>query len=145
MSLPSIFNFTELMMGETYINELLETNKETKEYGLALTIEDVKQIINVRNKILNNYGRVELSFDVTKKIIEEFSPSAFIDDKNFVSTINELLESFYYLKNETEDKIGDKELIHLMKGLFENSCEGSIELLNSSLQEFSRKFREKLK
>lgn len=144
MNLPNIFNFEQTMLSEVYINELLQTNEETKKYGLELTLEDSLQIINTRNKVLKNYGRIELSFEVTKKLIEGFASSAFINDKNYVEILNELQETFYYLKNETEDKLGDDILIELMKDLFENSCEGSIELLNSNLEGVSRNFRKKL-
>lgn len=144
MSLPNIFNFEQTMLSKANINELLETNKEIKKNGLMLNLEDVKQLINVRDKVLNSYGRVELSFQVTKKLIKVFSSSAFVNDENYVWILNDLQETFYYLKNETEDKISDDKLIELMKDLFENSCEGSIELLNSNLEEFSRNFRKKL-
>lgn len=144
MNLINIFNLEQSILNGQYINELLQTNEETKKYGLVLTLEDVKQIINVRNKVLKGYGRIELSFDVTKKMIKAFSSSAFVNDKNYVFIINDMQETFYYLKNETEDKIGDDKLIELMKDLFENCCEGSVELLNSYLEEYSRSFRKKL-
>ncbi|MBC2582093.1 DUF6323 family protein [Clostridium sp. DJ247] len=144
MNLIDIFNSGEGSLNELYVNELLQTNEETKKYGLVLTFEDVLQIINVRNKVLKSYGRIELSFQVTKKFIEVFSSSAFINDKNYVRALNEMQEVFYYLKNETEDKLCDDELIELIKDLFENSCEGSVELLYGSLEEFSRNFRKKL-
>lgn len=40
--------------------------------------------------------------------------------------------------------ISDEELINIMKDMFHNSCEGSLELLSSSLEEFSRKLRRSL-
>lgn len=144
MNMLKVFNFDQSILGEEYINELLQINEETKENGLVLTLEDVKQIINARNKVLKNYGRIELSFDVIKKLIKAFSSSAFINDKNYVDALNDIQETFYYLKNETEDKIGDDKLIETMKDLFENSCEGSVELLNSCLEEYSRNFRKEL-
>lgn len=144
MNLPDIFNLEQVSLNEFYANELLEINKETQRYGLVLTLEDAKQIIRQRNRTLKGYGRIDLNFDVVKKIIRIFSSSTFIDDKNYVDIIAGLEETFYYLKNETEDEIGDHKLINLMKDLFENSCEGSLELLNSELEEFSRAFRKNL-
>lgn len=144
MNLLNKFNVHEDKIIEIYIAELLETNEEIKKYGLELTKEDIKQIIDTRNKVLKGYGRIELSFQVTKKLIENFSSSSFINKKNFPYTINELQEAFYYLKNETEDKIGDDNLIILMKNLFENSCEGSIQFLYGTLEEFSRNYRRRL-
>lgn len=144
MNLINIFNLEQSLLNEAYINELLEVNEETKKNGLVLTLEDVKQIIKVRNKVLKSYGRIELSFGVTKKLIKVFSSSAFINDKNYLCILSDIQETFYYLKNETEDKIGDDKIIELMEDLFENYCEGSVELLNSNLEEFSRNFRKKL-
>lgn len=141
MNLPSIFNFNQSILTEVYANDLLQLNEETKKYGLELTLEDVKQVMNARNKVLKGYGRVELSFDVTKKLIETFSVSAFVNEKNYVSILNDLQELFYYMKNETEDKLSDEKIIKLMKEKFEDSCEGSIDLLNSCLEEYSRSFR----
>jgi len=144
MNLPDIFNLEQVSLNEFYANELLEINEETKKYGLVLTLEDAKQIIKQRNRALKSYGRIDLNFDVVKKIIKVFSSSTFVDNENYVDIIAGLEETFYYLKNETEDEVGDDKLINIMKNLFENSCEGSLELLNSKLEEFSRTFRKNL-
>lgn len=141
MNLPNIFNFNQSILTEVYANDLLQLNEETKKYGLELTLEDVKQVMNARNKVLKGYGRVELSFDVTKNLVKTFSTSAFVNEKNYVSILNDLQELFYYMKNETEDKLSDEKIIKLMKEKFEDSCEGSIDLLNSCLEEYSRSFR----
>lgn len=144
MNLPNIFNFDLTRLSESYANELLKINEQINEQGLGITLEDAKQIINTRDKVLNNYGRVELSLQATEKIMKLFSYSSFINQNNYVGSINDLQETFYYLRNETKDKISDDELIELMKDLFENSCEGSIELLNSLLEEFFIKYRKTL-
>ncbi|MCD2346639.1 DUF6323 family protein [Clostridium guangxiense] len=144
MNIPDIFTLEQASLNEFYANELLQTNEETEKYGLVLTLEDAKQIIKQRRKTLKGYGRIDLNFDVVKKIIKIFSSSTFINDENYVDIIIGLQETFYYLKNETEDQIGDDKLINIMKNLFENSCEGSLELLNSRLEEFSRTFRKNL-
>ncbi|GKX67139.1 DUF6323 family protein [Inconstantimicrobium mannanitabidum] len=141
MNLPNIFNFDLTRLSEPYANELLKINEQINEQGLVITLEDAKQIINTRDKVLNNYGRVELSLQATEKIMKLFSYSSFINQNNYVRSINDLQETFYYLRNETKDKISDDKLIELMKDLFENSCEGSIELLNSLLEEFSVNYR----
>lgn len=95
----------------------------------------------VRNQALLSYGRVELGMEVTKKLVEVFCTSSYIHNENYASTLNELYEIFYYLKNETEDKFGDFKLIHIMKDYFDNNCGGSLELLKSKLEEFAANFR----
>lgn len=41
----------------------------------------------------------------------KFSNSPFISQFNYVTTLNDLIETFYYFKNETLDEISDDELI----------------------------------
>lgn len=53
----------------------------------------------------------------------------------------ELHEIFYYLRNETEDKIGDVKLIHMMKDYFDGPCASSLEILRSKMEEFAENFR----
>jgi len=113
------------------IDELLKTNEESAKYGLLLSPADVGELVEGRNLTIHNYGRVELGIDVVKNIISEFCSSPFINAQDYVGTLNELIDIFYYMKNETEDRIGDSDLIGLMKVYFNNSCRGSTELLKN--------------
>ncbi|WP_036734990.1 DUF6323 family protein [Paenibacillus zanthoxyli] len=144
MYLARIFNSLNISMQEHYMNELLELNEKTKEYGLVLTPQDVELMMAARNEVLHSYGRVELSIEVTKVLIEVFSASSFIQQENYADTLNELHEVFYDLKNETEDRISDMKLIHRMKEMFEEDCEGSLGLLKSKLEEYAEEFRREL-
>ncbi len=144
MLLPAMLNSVTPMLMEKYTRELLELNHKTKGYGLVLTLEDAKCLIEVRNKALCNFGRIELGIEVTKGLIDVFSRSSYINEENYIATLNELQEIFYYLKNETEDKIGDSMLIVVMKDYFENICGGSLELLKSVLENYARDFRRDL-
>ncbi|AIQ12478.1 DUF6323 family protein [Paenibacillus durus] len=144
MYLARIFNSLNMSMQEHYMNELLELNEKTKEYGLILTPRDVELMMAARNEVLHSYGRVELSIEVTKALIEVFSASSFIQQENYADTLNELHEIFYDLKNETEDRVSDMKLIHRMKEMFEEDCEGSLGLLKSRLEEWAEEFRREL-
>ncbi|WP_367903361.1 DUF6323 family protein [Paenibacillus sp. PL2-23] len=139
-----IFNSLYVSMQEEHLTEILDLNEKTQEYGLVLTLKDVQCMIAARSQVLYGYGRVELGIEVTKEFIEEFSKSSFIQQENYVDALNELHEIFYYLKNETEDKIGDMKLVHKMKEVFENDCEGSLDLLKSRLEEYAEEFRRQL-
>ena len=66
---------------------------------------------------------------MVKKIIEKFCDSPYISQYNYLDTINELIDIFYYYKNETMDEISDDELIGLMYKYYNSSCQGSLELL----------------
>lgn len=113
---------------QTFI-EIQQINEETLEYGLKLSEEDIKVIIETREEALSNSGRVEFGGGIIKKIISCFCYSPYILQSNYVETIDELIEIFYYYKNETMDEISDHELISLMKEYFNNKCQGDLELL----------------
>jgi hypothetical protein len=49
------------------------------------------------------------------------------------------------MKNETEDRIGDDELIGIMKEFYDNSSRGSVDLLrNRELPLFATNFKQQL-
>jgi hypothetical protein len=142
MSLPIIFDSMNKMLEELQIAEIFQVDKEIGEAGIGLTLEAAKEIIQVRNQVLQSYGRIELDIAVTKKIINNFCTSSYINQEDYTSIIIELQEIFYYMKNETEDKIGDDELIEVITEFFNNSCGGSLELLKGrELDAFARNFR----
>ncbi|HYE80823.1 MAG TPA: DUF6323 family protein [Clostridia bacterium] len=142
MTLPSIFNSMGSLMKELQVSEMLKTNEETEKYGLILTAEEAAELVEVRNQLLHSYGRVELDMEATRKLIRSFSASPFISQEEYAASIKELQEVFYYLKNETEDEIGDDNLIEIITGLLNDSCGGSIELLRGrELEAFIREYR----
>ncbi|MEN6463331.1 MAG: DUF6323 family protein [Syntrophomonas sp.] len=145
MNFVDIYKSMEGTLEKLTIGEVLKTNEESKKYGLVLTAEEANVIIETRNLAIKNYGRVELGIEVVKKIIAAFCTSPYINSQDYASTLNELIEIFYYMKNETEDRIGDDELIGIMKEYFNNSCSGSAELLrNRELPLFAINFRQQL-
>jgi hypothetical protein len=64
-------------------------------------------------------------------IIKVFSVSEYINQQNYAQTVHELLELFYYLKTESRDRIGDRELIEILFDKFENECHGSLDLMTA--------------
>ncbi len=113
------------------ISEVLKTNQESVKYGLILTSTQAQEIIDARNQAIQNHGRLELGIEAARKIIAAFCISPHINREEYVKTINELIDIFYHYKNETEDLIGDDELISMMKEYYDSSCQGSLELLRS--------------
>lgn len=142
MSLPSILNGSSLK--EAYAYELIKSNKKIQERGLALSPLKIQKILESRSNVLQNYGRIELDIKVTKIIVEEISSSVYINSDNFVDNIIDIQDIFYYIKNETEDKIGDQKLLDIIKKYFENECAGSIDLLRSKIESFAEGFRRKI-
>lgn len=141
MFLPRILNSIYASMHEQYVADLLESNQMTKRYGLILTPWEIKEMMAVRNEALRAYGRVELGIEPTKRMMETFCASPYINAENYASVLNELHDIFYDLKNETEDRVGDDQLIGWMKGCFDNECGGSLELLKSKLESLAEQVR----
>lgn len=129
-----ITSYDFIISKQSYL-EIQMCNEETIEYGLKLSDEDIKAIIKTRSEALNSNGRVEFGGGIIKKIISEFCDSPYISQYNYAESINELIETFYYYKNETLEKISDDELITLMKRYFDNECQGSIEFLRDKYLE----------
>lgn len=140
-NLSRLFTSLTLSAQEQHMIQLLDLNEKTKRFGLTLVPDDIKELMAARNQILRHYGRLELGIEATKEIIEVFSESPYITQEHYVSTLHELHEIFYHLKNETEDKIGDAKLIGMMKDCFDQECEGSLELLKGKLEEYAAAFR----
>jgi hypothetical protein len=139
-----INNFFSLnvLQKQNEIFEIIKTNEETMEYGLRLSEEQALDIVETRNYVLKSYGRIELGSDLINKIIKAFCTSQYINQADYALIINELVETFYYIKNETLDLVDDDELIDLMKDYFNNSCVGSIDLLQGrELEHFARSIR----
>ena len=53
-------------------------------------------LIVYRNKVLHDHGRIELGIEVLKELIEVFAASPYMDEDNYVETLIELQEIFYY-------------------------------------------------
>ena len=140
MFLPILSSQNQLMK-VAYINELLALNEEIKDRGLKLTEEDAKHVIDARSQTLKKYERVELGINVTKNIIELFSSSPSIDEKNYLHVITAVQEMFYYYKNETFEKVGDEKLLKIIYNYFNKECRGSIRLLKGIMEEYSKKVR----
>lgn len=125
--------FQESLLEKNLLNEILKCNEVTKEYGLKLNENDIKEIVKTRNIALERSGRIEFNGQIINKIIESFCDSPYISQYNYSETINELVEIFYNYKNETLDYIGDDELIEIMKEFFDDYCQGSLELLEGKV------------
>lgn len=127
-SLLSLFSF-HMLAEQATAAELVEMNEKTEQYGLSLTPADAAALMQTRTEMLNASGRVEVGSGTIGKLIDAFCDSSFINQRDYTAIMHELLELFYYAKNETLDLISDDELIEFMKDAFENRVMGSLELL----------------
>lgn len=115
--------------------QLHNCNDVSVRYGLQLSEPEMQQLVENRRDALEKCGRIEFGGGVIQKIIMEFMDSPYLIQDNYVSTLMELQECFYYFKNESLEILPDDELIKLMKKYYDEICHGSIELLQSSMLE----------
>ena len=117
---------------QNQLSKVVKTNETTKQYGLSLTEQDAKLILEERKNSLAEQKRIEFGEGIATRIIYEFCDSDYIHQSNYVDTIIRLQEIFYLYKNEMQDEITDDELLHLMKEQFENLCFGDLDYLEST-------------
>lgn len=131
-----------VLLQQTALLNVEETNRKTEAFGLVLSIEDAKMIAAERNRILREQKRVEFGPGIVEKIIYEFCDSDFIQQSNYVETILRLQEIFFLYKNEMLDEISDAELLHFMREQFETVCFGDLDYLEGTcLNIFSQAIR----
>lgn len=138
MNLPTLINSK---FKETLIKDILDVNNESVRYGLQLNEEEVLDIVEYRNKVLKNYGRIDFGSEVIKNIINNFSSSPYIIQEEYALIINDLQEIFYHIKNISNDIIGDDDLIKIMEELYNNECGGSLELLRIKLEKYCQEIK----
>lgn len=124
------------------VSEIVAYNAKTARYGLTLTQEQAAELTKTRSRSLAATGRVEFGEGILGKLIEAFADSPYLQQREYAETLNELVEAFYYYKNETLDTLGDDELIALMKDYYNHRSGGSLELLTGrELEKLARGIR----
>ena len=112
------------------VSEVVECNDYTQRFGLALTQAQAMELVETHFIALGDNGRIEFGGGVIDKIIKEFCDSPYVSMDNYTKTLHELVEIFYYYKNETMDLLSDDDLIMFMKSSFDGVCRGSLDLLS---------------
>ncbi|MGX8701267.1 DUF6323 family protein [Caproiciproducens sp.] len=139
--LSAVFSL-DLFSDPTAAAQLLSLNEKTEPLGLTLSPTDVSALIQSRAEALSANGRIEIGSATIGRLVEAFCGSAYLSQQNYSPVLHELIELFYYYKNETLDLISDSELIAFMKDAFENRCGGSLDLLaNRELQKLAENLR----
>lgn len=135
-------NFLKLLSGQNHIQKIVELNQKTKKFGLSLTEEEAKSLVENRTETLKEQHRVEFGEGILPKLIFTFCDSPYIYQENYMDTITRLQEIFYLYKNESMDELTDDELLDFMKEAFDGECEGSLEYLEETvLEKFARNIR----
>lgn len=136
----------ELMIENQQKQELLkiiECNNKTEQFGLILSHDNAKLLMENRGDTLKENKRIEFGESIISQIIYEFCDSQYINQDNYMETLLELQEIFYLFKNESMDELTDTELLSFMKKQFEEICFGDLEYLKSTcLERLARAVRD---
>lgn len=131
-----------LLQQQNQLERVMEANQSAERFGLTLTEQDAKLILEEQKKTLREQKRVEFGAGIAEKIIAEFCDSSYLDQDSYVETILRLQEIFYLYKNEMQDELTDEELLHLMRLQFEELCFGDLEYLEGTcLSNFAQAIR----
>jgi len=114
------------------IGKLLSCNRITEKYGLSLTQKEAEELSVCHKKSLKKYRRVEFGNSILDKLLYTFCDSQYIDQNNYLETMERLQDIFYEFKNETGDKLSDDELLNFMKEQFETVCMGDVSYLEDT-------------
>lgn len=116
-ALSMFFNFGYPVAAEK--DDLVRLNSETEEFGLSLSGAQAVDLAQTHRLALSASGRIEIGTGAVEKIIRKFSRSHYLWQQDYAETLNEAVEAFYELKNETEDRISDSDLIGILFKGFE--------------------------
>ncbi|MBR5618856.1 MAG: hypothetical protein IKW76_03905, partial [Clostridia bacterium] len=137
-----LISFSSGLLQKHTVQDIMRCNERSARYGLVLTTEQAKELAETRESSLRENGRIEFGSGVVDKIINAFCDSPYLMQSNYVETLHELIELFYYYKSDVEDLISDDELIEFMKSSFDGECQGCIDLLaNRELDQLARNLR----
>ena len=134
--------FLELFAEKNQLKKVMETNRKTEQFGLELSQEDAKLLVEARGEELKRQKRVEFGEGILPKIIFAFCDSSYITQDSYVETVARLQEIFYLFKNESMDLLTDDELLEFMREQFDQICFGDLDYLESTcLENFSQAVR----
>jgi len=121
--------------------ELGACNARSAIFGLTLSERGMREVAQQRARALTDYGRVELGRSVLPALIEGFCDSPFLLQEEYEGTLLELLDAFYYFKNECGEQLTDDELIAAMRERYD-AYDGSTDaVIGTSLEALCRAHR----
>ncbi|MBP3463392.1 MAG: hypothetical protein J6K45_02800, partial [Clostridia bacterium] len=69
------------------IADIKKCNEYISQYGLILSDNQIKSILEKRREILKETGRIELRKGILDKLIKEFCDSPYMNQENFVQNL----------------------------------------------------------
>lgn len=109
--------------------QLVKMNDTTRQFGLALSDEEAKELVVSKNETLRLQERIELGDSILNKLIYAFCDSSYLSSNNYLETLTRLQEAFFLFKNESMENLTDDELLDFMREQFETTCFGDVDYL----------------
>lgn len=128
-----MFNIININNKKQEIDNILGCNNITNKNNLNLTYNEALKLIENKNKLLKDLGKVEINISMTQNIIYKFYDSMYIDKENYFEMISSLVEIFYFYQFELSSFLSDEEILNYMYWEFNNDCNGSLSLLKDKL------------
>ena len=127
-----------LKVQERFLEELRGVNETGARFGLKLSEQGMREIARARANALRDQGRVELGASAVKSIADGFCDSPYLQQEDYESTLQQLVDAFYYFKNECCDLLTDDELIAAMRVRYD-AFDGSVDaVFGTSLEALCR-------
>lgn len=124
------------------LSRIMNCNIYTDKFGIVLSEQDVKMLLQSRKDNLKTQERIEFGEGILPKLIYAFCDSQYIYQDNYTDMLGGLQEIFYLYKNESLDEVPDDDLIEFMKHSFEGECQGSLNYLEETvLEKYARDIR----
>jgi hypothetical protein len=111
---------------ERFLEELRGLNEISSRFGLALSEQGMLELAQARTRALFDQGRVELGASAVWSIVDGFCDSPYLLQEDYEATLLELVDAFYYFKNECGEQLTDDELIQAMRERYD-AYDGSVE------------------
>ena len=123
---------------ERFLEELRGVNETGARFGLRLSEQGMLEIAQARTRALVDHGRVELGESAVRRIEDGFCDSPYLLQEDYEATLLELVDAFYYFKNECGEQLTDDELIGAMRERYD-AYDGSVEaVIGTSLESLCR-------
>lgn len=111
---------------------VMAANEKSGQFGLTLSEGEATELVQYRNESLRAWQRVEFGQGILEKLINTFCDSKYINQSDYLQTLEQLQDIFYEFKNEAQDLLTDDELLTFMKEQYEGVCCGDLEYLEGT-------------
>lgn len=128
-------DWLELAGRRNQLAKVMESNRYGEQFGLTLTEEEAKLLVQERERCLKEQRRVEFGESILPKLIQAFCDSDYIFGDNYVDVLARLQEIFYLFKNESLDLLTDDELVTFMREQYDEPCFGDLDYMEGTCLE----------